>query len=265
MEDSATPSPKGSRPKPPPSPIDHSDYVVYVDESGDHGMDTMDPTYPVFVLAFCIFEKKNYVEKVAPAVQQFKFKHWGHDMVILHETEMRKSRGSFTFLNNPKLREPFSTELTALIDEAPFALIATAIRKDRLRSRYSKVPNPYHIAMRFGLERVNKFLENRGQGNKTTFVIVEKRGQREDTELELEFLRICSGDNFTHRTLPLRLVFADKKVNSCGLQLADLVARPIGRHVLDATQPNRAFEVLAKKFDRRAGGGYLGYGLKLFP
>lgn len=30
-----------------------SDYIVYVDESGDHGPVSSD--YPVFVLAFCIF------------------------------------------------------------------------------------------------------------------------------------------------------------------------------------------------------------------
>jgi hypothetical protein len=29
-----------------------SDYIVYVDESGDHGLQSMDATYPVFVLAF---------------------------------------------------------------------------------------------------------------------------------------------------------------------------------------------------------------------
>jgi hypothetical protein len=29
-------------------------------------------------------------------------------------------------------------------------------------------------------------------------------------------------------------------------QLADLVARPIGRHVMNATQSNRAFDVLRK-------------------
>ncbi|UUE99924.1 DUF3800 domain-containing protein [Xanthomonas hortorum pv. pelargonii] len=30
----------------------YSNYIVYVDESGDHGLETLDPNYPVFVLAF---------------------------------------------------------------------------------------------------------------------------------------------------------------------------------------------------------------------
>ena len=36
-----------------------SDYIVYVDESGDHNLERINPEYPLFVLAFCIFEKKN--------------------------------------------------------------------------------------------------------------------------------------------------------------------------------------------------------------
>jgi hypothetical protein len=33
----------------------HSTYIAYVDESGDHGLQTIDNQYPLFVLAFCVF------------------------------------------------------------------------------------------------------------------------------------------------------------------------------------------------------------------
>ena len=55
----------------------HSNFVVYVDESGDHGMQKVDPHYPIFVLAFCIFYKKYYSEKVVPALEKFKFNNLG--------------------------------------------------------------------------------------------------------------------------------------------------------------------------------------------
>jgi len=63
---------------------------------------------------------------------------------------------------------------------------------------------------------------------------------------------------------------AAKASNSAGLQLADLVARPIGRHVLNPEQPNQAFDVLRRKFycegGRQAvGDGYDQWGLKHFP
>ena len=48
--------------------MNFSDYVVYVDESGDHNLQSIDSGYPVFVLAFCIFHKKYYCEKLVPEI-----------------------------------------------------------------------------------------------------------------------------------------------------------------------------------------------------
>ena len=94
-----------------------------------------------------------------------------------------------------------------------------------------------------------------GQQDLMSHVLVECRGRREDVELELEFRRICDGANRFGKPLPFEVVFADKKTNSAGLQLADLVARPIGLSVLRPTQQNLAFEVLKKKL----------WGLKIYP
>lgn len=34
-----------------------SDYIIYVDESGDHSLEVVYEEHPVFVLAFCISKK----------------------------------------------------------------------------------------------------------------------------------------------------------------------------------------------------------------
>lgn len=57
-------------------------YLVFVDESGDHGLETIDQGYPVFVLAFCIIKKTDYTGVLVPALQNFKFKHFGHNQII---------------------------------------------------------------------------------------------------------------------------------------------------------------------------------------
>jgi hypothetical protein len=72
------------------APNGYGDYVIFVDESGDHGLQSIDPTYPVFVLAFCVLSKGAYARQVIPAVTEFKFRHFGHDQVVLHERDMRK-------------------------------------------------------------------------------------------------------------------------------------------------------------------------------
>jgi hypothetical protein len=50
--------------------------------------------------------------------------------------------------------------------------------------------------------------------------------------------------------------FVKKAVNSNGLQLADLTARPMALRTLRPTQPNRTYDVIATK---------LAYPIKVFP
>lgn len=95
-------------------------------------------------------------------------------------------------------------------------------------------------------------------------MLFESRGKKEDTDLELEFRRLCTR-NATGHPLPFEIILADKKCNSAGLQLADLIARPIGRKLLKPEQPNRAFEIIETKFRRDPNGRVKGWGLKVFP
>ena len=247
----------------------YSNFVVYVDESGDHGMQTLDPQYPMFVLAFCVFHKRYYSEKVVPALHKFKFNHFGHDLVVLHEHEIRKEKGAFKFANRQHKQE-FLSELTGIIESSNFILISCAIDKARLRERAGTSHNPYHLALGFCLETLYELMQEKQQDGALTHVVVECRGKKEDNELELEFRRICDGANRLGISLPFDIVYADKKVNSAGLQLADLVARPVGMKVLRSDQDNRAFEVLKRKFfcsggRNRLGEGFENWGLKVFP
>ncbi|MGN6317974.1 DUF3800 domain-containing protein [Trinickia sp.] len=248
----------------------YSNFVVYVDESGDHGMQTLDANYPVFVLAFCVFYKRHYSEKVVPALHKFKFKHFGHDLVVLHEHEIRKEKGEFRFFVNRQHKQQFIAELTNVIEFSNFILISCIIDKVRLRDRRETGNNPYHLALGFCLETLYGFLQEKDQDDATTHVVVECRGKKEDNDLELEFRRICGGANRLGKRLPFDIIFADKKVDSPGLQLADLVARPIGMSVVRPGQENRAFEVLKRKFycsggRERLGQGYEDWGLHVFP
>lgn len=247
----------------------YSQYIVYVDESGDHCLEAVDPQYPVFVLAFCVFHKGHYAGKVVPAIESFKFRHFGHDTVVLHEQEIRKEKGSFRFGDRYE-KNAFLDELTGIIDTSNFILISCVIDKKRLKERSQAEGNPYHLALGFCLETLFELVQEKGQHDLPTHVVVECRGKKEDRDLELEFRRICDGGNRWDRQLPFSVIFADKRTNSSGLQLADLVARPIGLSVIRPHRPNRAFEILKRKFfckggRRNLGIDFEGWGLKLFP
>jgi hypothetical protein len=247
------------------APGPFSDYIVYVDESGDHSLAKYDPEFPVFVLTFCIFRKDEYINQIVPALQRIKFKHFGHDMVVFHERDIRKASGPFAFLTDAARRQDFMADLNGWVEQSPFAIIAVVIRKEEFAKKHADGRNPYHFAMRLGLERVEKHLRKREPQLRPTHVVFEARGKREDDELELEFRRVCDGQNYRNESLPFQIVFAAKQINSSGLQLADLTARPVGRHVMNPTQANRAYTIIEKKMDRSKSGKIEGYGLKTYP
>lgn len=246
-----------------------SNFVVYVDESGDHGMQGIDKNYPVFVLAFCIFHKRYYSENVVPALQKFKFNNFGHDIVILHERDIRKGLSPFKF-KNENSKDDFMDRLTGVIDSSNFILLSCIVDKIKLSKSHAEALHPYHVALVFCLETLYEFLQEKRQGEAITHIVFECRGSKEDKELELEFRRVCAGANKFEKILPFEIVFADKKANSCGLQFADLVARPIGLNYIRPEQENRAFQVLKRKFfcsggRASVGAGFEGWGLKVFP
>lgn len=245
--------------------MDFSEYIVYIDESGDHGLSNINPDHPVFALAFCVVQKAKYVEAIVPAFQKLKFDFWGHDSVVLHGHEIRKATGDFNILLNAKTRTAFVDRMTQLIGEAEFTLIAAVIDKAAHVKKYSAPADPYSIALGFCMERLQRFLIDKGQANLQTHLQVECRGKAEDAKLELEFRRICDGQNAVGKMQNLEIRFMDKKHNSTGLQLADLVAHPIGRHVIKPDQPNRAYDALKPKFRAGPNGKIEGYGLKIFP
>lgn len=244
---------------------DFSDYIVYVDESGDHGLVSVDPQYPVFVLAFCVFKKSSYIKTITPDLQDFKFKYFGHDMVVLHEHEIRKPKGPFTILFDAEVRNEFLEDLNQIITTADFKIIATYIRKDEFHKKHGGEHNLYDVAVRSCLIRLKRFLIKQDDGARMAHVVFESRGKKEDKDLELEFRRVCSEETRDSHgfPLPFQIVMASKQINSCGLQLADLVARPIGRKLLIPDQSNRAFDVLEQKFFVGEDGEK--EGLKCFP
>ena len=97
-----------------------SDYLVFVDESGDHGMASVDPNYPAFVLACCLVSKVDYVERISPALQRLKFAYWGHDEQVLHEHEIRKPNKDYSFLFDASRRAAFLTAINEFVEQAPF-------------------------------------------------------------------------------------------------------------------------------------------------
>lgn len=231
-----------------------SDYIVFVDESGDHDLSKVDEQFPVFCLSFCIIKKSDYISTISPALQKIKFDFWGHDHVIFHEHDIRKEKGYFGILRADKnIRENFYVRLNDMLDTAPFKIISSLIDKKRLLQKYTQPFNPYELAVLFCMERLQEFLLSMGEVNTIVPILFEARGRKEDDTLELEFRRICDNQtNWGYRSpdfkkFSYQLIFAQKSLNLPGLQIADMVARPIALNYLRPTQENRAYKMITRK------------------
>ena len=231
-----------------------ADYIIFADESGDHGLQAFSPEYPVFVLAFALVEKGAYRDAIVPALQRLKMDFFGHDQVILHERDIRKQLPPFGFLrSDAPMREAFLNRMNEVVANAAFELFCATIHKEKLKAQYANPWNPYEIALLFCMERLRDRLLALGQAGRRVHVIFEGRGRPEDAALELAFRRIAANvGGWGWRQTDFSVcewepLFVPKSSNASGLQLADLAARPIGLRSLRPLQPNRAFDVLAPK------------------
>lgn len=241
------------------------DYIIFADEAGDHHLTKIDKKFPIFCLALCVIKKSEYINNIVPTIQKLKFDYWGHDKIVLHEREIRKEQGDFAFLQtNRELRKNFLNRVNKVILDSEFCVVSSVIRKELLKNVYSDPCNPYHIALKLCMERVLSILIKDKQENKKVFCIFEKRGKKEDKQLELEFYRIVNNQNGRgiyskgFRNIDFKIKFAGKEHNSTGLQLADLLARPIGIKTLKPKQENRAYNIIKNKY-------YNGYENEILP
>ncbi|MFW2342061.1 DUF3800 domain-containing protein [Brevundimonas sp.] len=244
--------------------MEFSDYIIFADESGSPVLDRPDPTFPVFVLNCVLSSKADYADRIVPRLQRLKFDFVGHDQLVLHERDIRRQQKEFAFLQvDAAVRETFLDRMNGIVSSAEIDVIAAVIHKVRLAQKYADPWSPYEIALHFCMETLLRRLRQLGQEGKRIHVVFESRGKKEDAELELHFRRIAANQaNWGYKQPDFRVmewepIFVDKKSNSSGLQLADLMARPIGLKVLRPLQENRAFDVIRPKL---ALGG-----MKSFP
>ena len=244
--------------------------IMYLDESGDHRLKKINPVYPIFVLGGVVVERAYMREVIEPRVRAFKQRFWGNEDVILHTVDMRNNAGDFAFLTDPVQRATFYAELNTMLQELEYKVIACVFRRDSFAKAYTNPTDLYHYGLEILIER---FCKELGQDFDSGFICAEKRNPTLDRELleaweELRTSGIGSGyassKHIEDRIVGLDL--RDKKPNLAGMQLADLVITPVGRHVLKT--PEKADQVqwsVVESKLRRVGGIYRGRGLVVRP
>ncbi len=242
-------------------------YYLFIDESGDHGLTTLNPDFPVFLLCGVIVSENAY-ENIRQSFNVIKHTLWANKEVIFHSRDIRKCQKEFSVLFDLEKKKWFYDNLNKVIQENHYAVIASAIQKDNYIKRFGRLSNDvYELALSFIIERAIFYLDDIKDKEKTLEIIIEKRGKKEDKQLEEHFQRLLArgtGYVATQRLkdYDLQITFRSKRENINGLQLADLIAYPIARYVIEPNRANPAFDQVETKIYTKNGKRY---GLKIFP
>lgn len=239
---------------------------MFLDESGIHKLPDLDPDYPVFVLGGVIVED-GYLLTVEDRVRAFKRNVFGREDLILHTTDIQRNRKGYEQLINPVFRARFYVEINKLMSELEYVVVACAIKKDALWDRYGERSiDPYMLSLHVLVERL---CYDVGNQPRSASIVAECRNDVLDAQLLLawEDLRTRGTGYLSASDLISRVrsfEIRPKKDNIAGLQLADLVVTPIGRHVLGrASRPD--WDIVEAKFRRDSTDNYLGRGLVVLP
>lgn len=150
-------------------------YFLFIDESGDHNLTKVDPTYPIFSLGGLCISEDEY-SKFSDAINEFKVCYYLADNIILQSSELKRPKDSRSdsrneFLLDPLKREDFySTFDNQIIKKFNFAIAACFIQKQLHVDYYSQPADPYY----FSFENIiNRTLWHIGDG--TVEIIAEKK------------------------------------------------------------------------------------------
>lgn len=243
--------------------------AMFLDESGDHSLDVIDPQYPLFVLGGCIIDMDYHDNILTPRLKQYKMDLFGRDDFILHTADIVRRKGIFKKLTDKTFREHFYNETNLLMNELDYMVIVCVIKKNYHLAKYGLAAlDPYMLSLRILIERFVFEIKQRGSGS-SGIVIAESRDEPLDNKLHLAWIDIrTSGTSYISASEVRKHISAlhirDKKIGVAGLQIADLIVSPIGRHVL-GKNPKQDWRIIEKKFRRNIDGNYMGYGLVILP
>lgn len=231
--------------------------LAFIDETGDHNLIKIDPSYPIFVLGALIITEDEY-QRLNAKMRDLKSHFFGDsDNFILHSSELkrpshRKSDPRNKIMDDPTTRQQFYEAVSSdLLRPHSFQVVACCLNKIRHVCSYAYPEDPYLFAFENLLNRIIR------HGDDMNAIFAEKRGDELDALLKAEYDRYCQiGTRFVDATrlkAASSLKLVEKKENVNGLQLIDLLLCSIARYHLgkepkmlgNDVNPGHVFQKLA--------------------
>ena len=245
-----------------------SHYHLYIDECGDQNLEAFSPTFPIFTLCG-ILVRDDKVSLLEGQVRALKKEFWGDRQIILHSRDIRKCQNGFEVLFDLNVKRHFYEAVNRLLgQEDVYAIVCCSILKEPYIRQFGKLNDVYGQSLSFILERAIFCVDNQCKdGSGRISAIVERRGKREDRNLQNYYRQLLEKGTYwvTEERMRSRMSSLDfrwKTEDIAGLQIADLVAYPLTRHVLNPQAVNLAYDVLEPNIFKEDGKLM---GLKIYP
>jgi hypothetical protein len=244
-------------------------YYLFLDECGDQNLSNFNPDFPLFTLCGIIVSETDY-KLITGRIVQLKQTLWHDKKIILHSRDIRKCQKGFEVLFDMELKKYFYGCVNAILSESDYTIVCCSILKEPYIRQYGKLSDVYEISLSYIIERTVFLLDSikkAGVEQIELHAIAERRGTKEDQSLLGYYNELLDRGTYfvNHKRIKSyfkSFQFKKKSDDIIGLQIADLIAYPITRHVLDCDVANPAFDVIKGKI--YAQNGKL-HGLKIHP
>lgn len=236
----------------------------------------IDESIKDFTLTGVVLNKTG-VRVLKDKFSSIKHKYWQDGMcdykgelkrVCFHSREIRKKEYPFSIITN---YDEFMQDITDTVSSLPTKIFSCYVDKKKHFLKYKTPDHPYHIAVRYILERYCNGLNSNEQKG---IVMLESRGNKEDKFVLKHILEIINSGTNQNRSYHFRnlagVYFNPKWVNKESthsiLELADLISFPVhkfARNGCGEEFKDLAFKTIESKFYKYPN--YQGWGLKVFP
>ena len=241
-------------------------YYLFLDECGDQNLSSFDPSFPIFTLCGVIMSQEQ-LKIITDKVNALKREFWGERKIIFHSRDIRKCQNGFEIFFDLGVKKRFYEQINEILKEKVYVIVCCSILKEPYIRQYGRLNDVYGQSLSYIMERTVFYLDSLATNDIHLTTIVECRGKKEDKALLDYYNKVSDRGTYWVTSARIKNYFKEfemrrKSENLIGLQIADLVAYPITRHVLDEDAVNLAFDIIKENIyhkDEKL------YGMKVFP
>ena len=200
-------------------------------------------------------------------LKEFKQEMFGSAEIVIHTADITRNRNRFELMKDASFRSRFYCRLNGLMRNLQYSVVACVIQKDKHRRRYGETAlDLYSTSLGVLVERFCLEVCNLPSGG---VIVAESRGPALDSDLMLAWSRLKSHGTRYLKGAAIEDWIGDLRLRTkndeiAGLELADLVVSPIGRHVL-GKRDKEDWEIVERKLLCGAQGQVEGHGLVILP